>query len=240
MEEIKTETLHPYKERMEQLQKELEKRAEQLRQEKRPLIVVFEGQDAAGKSGCIRRLTRKLDNRQYRVVSVAKPTEEESRYHYLHRFWRALPPRGDIVFFDRSWYGRVLVERVEGFCSQEEWRRAYDEINAFEKMLWDDGAILVKFWLDVSEEEQLRRFRDRMETPEKRHKLTDEDWRNRSRRPAYEEAKEDMLRRTSPQYAPWTVIPADSKKRARIAAAETILSATEHSPEGVYCTTLDV
>ncbi len=240
MSDVKTEQVHNYKERMECLQIELEERAQKLRQEKRPLIVVFEGQDAAGKSGCIRRLTRKLDTRQFRVISIAKPTEEEYRYHYLHRFWQALPPRGNIAFFDRSWYGRVLVERIEGFCTEAEWQRAYEEINAFEKMLWEDGAILVKFWLDVSEEEQLRRFRRRMETPEKRHKITDEDWRNRSRRPAYEEAKEEMLRRTSTPYAPWTVIPADSKKNTRIAAAEAILSQTEHTAKAAYSCTLDV
>lgn len=218
-----------YKERMRELQKMLEEEAEELDKAKRSLIVVFEGLDASGKSGCIRRLTRELDTKQYRVIPVIKPTQEEYKYHYLRRFWTALPAYGKIAFFDRSWYGRVLVERIEGFCHEIEWRRAYREINEFEQLLHDDGAILVKFWLEVSEEEQLRRFKSRIGTPEKSHKITEEDWRNRSKRPEYDTARDDMLRLTSTPIAPWHVIPSDDKKSARIRTAEVILETLESS-----------
>ena len=212
-----------YHERMKELQRELEGCAELLAKKKTPLIVVFEGLDASGKSGCIRRLTRELDPKQYRVVPTSAPTEEEKRYHYLHRFWKNLPPAGNITFFDRSWYGRVLVERVEGFCSEEEWRRAYREINEFERLLADGGALIMKFWLEVSEEEQLVRFRKRMENPEKAHKITDEDWRNRAKREEYDRARDDMFRLTDTEYAKWKNIPADDKKPARLSVAEEII-----------------
>jgi len=212
-----------YKTRIKELQKEMEKAAEKLKSAEAPLIVVFEGLDASGKSGCIRRLTRELDTKQYRVIPISAPTDEEKRYHYLYRFWKNLPMRGNIAFFDRSWYGRVLVERVEGFCSNAEWQRAYREINEFEKLLADDGTLIIKFWLEVSEDEQLRRFRARMENLEKAHKITDEDWRNRSRREEYETARDEMLRHTDKPYAPWKVIPANDKKLARIAVAEEII-----------------
>lgn len=218
-----------YKERLRDLQKQLEEAAEELAKEKRALIIVFEGLDASGKSGCIRRLTRELDTKQVRVIPTAKPTQEEYKYHYLRRFWTALPAYGKIGIFDRSWYGRVLVERIEGFCCENEWRRAYREINEFEQLLHDDGAILVKFWLDVSEEEQLRRFQARIRTPEKSHKITEEDWRNRSKRPEYDTARDDMLRLTSTPIAPWHVIPSDDKKSARIRTAEVILETLENS-----------
>lgn len=212
-----------YKSRMKQLQKELERAAEKLKKDNRALIVVFEGLDASGKSGCIRRLTRELDTKQYKVIPIAAPSDEERRYHYLHRFWRSLPPRGNIAFFDRSWYGRVLVERVEGFCSESEWRRAYREINEFEKLLADDGNLILKFWLEVSEDEQLKRFNERTVNPEKAHKITDEDWRNRAKRREYEAARDDMLRYTDTEAAQWKVIPADEKKLARTAVAEEII-----------------
>lgn len=218
-----------YKKRLRELQKMTEDMAERLKNAKRSLIIVFEGLDASGKSGCIRRLTRNLDTKQYRVIPTAKPTAEEYKYHYLRRFWKALPKYGDIAIFDRSWYGRVLVERIEGFAAEDEWRRAYREINDFEKQLTDDGAIVVKFWFDVSEEEQLRRFQSRMNNPEKSHKITEEDWRNRSKRPEYDEARDDMLRLTSTLNAPWHVIPSDDKKSARIEAAEVILETVESS-----------
>ncbi len=216
-------TATDYKVRMKELQCELERSAQKLKESKAPLIVVFEGLDASGKSGCIRRLTRELDTKQYRVIPISAPTDEERQYHYLHRFWKNLPPKGNMAFFDRSWYGRVLVERVEGFCSDGEWQRAYREINEFEKQLTDDGALMIKFWLEVSEAEQLKRFRARMENPEKAHKITDEDWRNRSKRDDYERARDEMLRYTDTPYAPWKVIPADEKKLARIAVAEEII-----------------
>ena len=216
-----------YKEKLDTLQKMLEEKAENLAKSKRSLITVFEGYDASGKSGCIRRMTRRLDSRQYSVIPVSKPSEEEAGYHYLRRFWTTLPRRGKIVFYDRSWYGRVLVERIEGFCSECEWKRAYREINEFERMLRDDGAIIVKIWLDVSEEEQLRRFHARLEDPTKSHKITEEDWRNRAKRPEYDIARDEMMELTSTAAAPWNMIDADDKKYARLTSAGIILGTLE-------------
>lgn len=217
----------PYKDKMVIMQKMLEEQAEKLAKSKRALITVFEGHDASGKSGCIRRLTRRLDAKQYSVVPISKPSEEEAKYHYLKRFWTTLPQRGKIVFYDRSWYGRVLVERIEGFCTECEWKRAYREINEFERMLRDDGSIIVKIWLDVSEEEQLRRFHARLEDPAKSHKITDEDWRNRSKRPEYDLARDEMMELTSTAAAPWNLIEADDKKYARLTSAGIILDILE-------------
>jgi len=214
--------------RINELQLQMKKAAEHIDNEKRALIIVFEGLDAAGKSGCIKRITKKLDSRQYRVIPISRPTEEEYRYHYLHRFWNTLPPYGHIAIYDRSWYGRVLVERIEGFATRNEWNRAYQEINSFEQTLIDDGAVIVKLWLNISEEEQFRRFMARKNNPEKAHKLTDEDWRNREKRAQYDEAAADMIRFTSTAYAPWTVINSDSKPEARIKVLETIISAVEY------------
>lgn len=187
----------------------------------RSVIFVFEGWDAAGKGGAIRRLTSAIDPRDYRVVSVAKPTPEEKHAHYLWRFWRDVPRDGRAAIFDRSWYGRVLVERIEGFCRADEWHRAFAEINAFEAELTAHGTIVVKFWLHISHAEQLRRFRERESTPHKRHKLNDEDWRNRRQRPAYEIAVGDMLALTHRPAAPWHLIPADDKRFARIEVLST-------------------
>lgn len=198
--------------------------AELLQETGRSLVIVFEGLDASGKSGCIKRLTRELDMKQYRVHPVSKPTAEEYAHHYLRRFWRDLPAAGEIAVFDRSWYGRVLVERIEELCRPEEWRRAYGEINQFEKQLFDGGTILVKLWLEVSEQEQLERFRARMDAPYKAHKLTDEDWRNRAKRFEYDRARDEMLCRTDTGYAPWHVISADDKKSARIAVMESVMT----------------
>lgn len=213
-----------YKKRMTELQGMMAAVASRLKEGGRSMIIVAEGLDASGKSGCIRRLTRELDAKQFKVVPISKPTDEEYKYHYLRRFWLALPEYGNIVFFDRSWYGRVLVERIEGFATHEEWARAYREINAFEKMLTDDGAILLKLWFEVSAQEQLKRFKARMNTPGKEHKITEEDWRNRAKREHYDTAKDDMIRLTNTAYAPWCVIPADQKKAARIRAAEEIIT----------------
>ena len=188
---------------------------------RRAVVFVFEGWDAAGKGGAIRRLTSAIDPRDYRVIPVAKPTPEEKHAHYLWRFWRDVPRDGRAALFDRSWYGRVLVERIEGFCRPDEWRRAYDEINDFETQLTEHGIIVIKFWLHVSHAEQLRRFRERAATPHKRHKLNDEDWRNRRQRAAYEIAVGDMLALTSPPVAPWHLIPADDKRFARIEVLST-------------------
>ena len=182
----------------------------------RSVVFVFEGWDAAGKGGAIRRLTSAIDPRDYSVISVAKPTPEEKQAHYLWRFWRQIPPNGRMTVFDRSWYGRVLVERIEGFCRDDDWRRAFKEINDFERELTEHGVIVVKYWLHVSHEEQLRRFREREATPHKRHKMNAEDWRNRRKREAYEIAVGDMLALTDRPLAPWHVIPADNKRYARL------------------------
>jgi polyphosphate kinase 2 (PPK2 family) len=181
-----------------------------------PLVVVFEGWDASGKGGAIKRLVAPLDPRHVRVSQFAAPTADEKRHHFLGRFWPALPGWGGMTVFDRSWYGRVLVERVEDFAAEEEWRRGYEEINSFEKSLADEGSIIVKFWLHVSSDEQLKRFEARAKDPLKSWKLTDEDWRNREKLPQYAEAVEEMLERTDRPCARWRVIPAESKRFARV------------------------
>ncbi|WP_305786572.1 polyphosphate kinase 2 family protein [Symbioplanes lichenis] len=192
-----------------------------------PLCVVFEGWDASGKGGAIKRLTAPIDPRHVRVSQFAAPTYDEKRHHFLWRFWPKLPGWGGMAVFDRSWYGRVLVERVEGFATEEQWRRAYDEIVEFERTLTAEGMIMVKFWLDVSPEEQLRRFEDRAADPLRAWKLTDEDWRNRDKRPAYEKAVKEMLGRTNHKNAPWHVIPGDDKHYARLAVVEAVCEAIE-------------
>ena len=189
---------------------------------KRSLILVFEGVDAAGKGGAIRRVTGALDARQYVTVPVAAPTEEERAFPYLWRFWRNVPRYGGITIFDRSWYGRVLVERVEGYCSVYDWMRAYDEINQFEEQLTRGDAVVVKFWLQISKAEQLRRFKARERSPFKRFKITADDWRNRKKWNAYEQAVCDMIDRTSTEIAPWTLIEAEDKYYARIKVLKTI------------------
>jgi polyphosphate kinase 2 (PPK2 family) len=191
------------------------------RVERRRGIIAVEGWDASGKGGAIQRLTERLDPRWVQVWPIGKPSPEEQGRHFLWRFWQRLPPPGNIAIFDRTWYGRVLVERVEALARPKEWRRAYDEINAFEKMLADDGVQLVKLFLHVSADEQLRRFRERVTTPTKRWKMTAEDIRNRARRRDYLAALDDMFALTSTEVAPWYVVPADYKWFARIAVAET-------------------
>lgn len=186
------------------------------REAQRSIVIVFEGWDAAGKGGAIRRLTSAIDARDYRVIPVAKPTDEEKSHHYLWRFWRHIPPDGMVTIYDRSWYGRVLVERLEGFATEAEWRRAYQEICDFESQLAEHGAIVVKFWLQISKDEQLRRFREREKTPYKRHKITEEDWRNRGKWEAYEVAVGDMLALTDHSAAPWHLIAANNKRYARL------------------------
>jgi polyphosphate kinase 2 (PPK2 family) len=179
-------------------------------------VVVFEGWDAAGKGGTIRRMAWALDPRGFKVWPIAAPRPYHQERHYLYRFWERLPPNGGISVFDRSWYGRVLVERVEGLTAEPDWRRAYDEINEFERLLIDDGTRVIKLFLHITPEEQLRRFEDRLRDPMKRWKLTYEDFRNRGNWQDYEAATEDMVRRTSTDAAPWHVVPANDKKRARI------------------------
>jgi polyphosphate kinase 2 (PPK2 family) len=187
------------------------------------VVIVFEGMDAAGKGGAIRRLTGRLDPRGYRVHPIGPPTHEELSRHYLWRFFRRMPARGGITIFDRSWYGRVLVERVESLATQEQWRRAYEEIRAFERMHVDDGTVLIKFWLHVSREEQLRRFRDRETDPFAEYKLTPDDWRNRRRSRHYVDAAEEMLRETHAPNAPWVLVPGDDKEFARIRVIEEVV-----------------
>jgi polyphosphate kinase 2 (PPK2 family) len=174
------------------------------------LAVVFEGWDASGKGGALKRLVEPLDPRHVRVAQFSAPTDTEKRHHFLWRFWPALPGLGGMSVFDRSWYGRVLVERVEGFASEAAWQRAYEEIRDFEHSLVAEGMVLVKMWLHISDEEQLRRFKARAEDPLKAWKLTAEDWRNREKRPRYEQAVEDMVRETSTGFAPWTLVEAES------------------------------
>jgi polyphosphate kinase 2 (PPK2 family) len=193
-----------------------------------PVCVIFEGEDASGKGGAIKRLVAQLDPRHVRVKQFAAPTHDEKRHHFLWRFWPALPGWGGMAVFDRSWYGRVLVERVEALATREQWLRAYEEINGFEQTLTDEGMILIKFWLHISDEEQLKRFKSREKDELKSWKLTDDDWRNRGRREEYAEAVEDMVARTSTEpHAVWHLIPADSKRYARVAVIETVISEIE-------------
>jgi polyphosphate kinase 2 (PPK2 family) len=202
--------------------------------QQRPVILVYEGWDAGGKGGNIKRVTEKLDPRGYVVHAISAPKGDDKTHHYLWRFWRRLPEKGQIAIFDRTWYGRVMVERIEGFCTEEEWKRAYREINRFERQLVDFGTILFKFWIHISEEEQLRRFEARKATPHKSWKLTDEDWRNRERWDDYESAVSDMLRKTSTLTAPWTIVEGDCKWHARIKVLQTLVdglsSALKYDP----------
>jgi polyphosphate kinase 2 (PPK2 family) len=210
-----------YKKQLEPLQNQLHLLAYQVYVQKRPVVMVFEGWDAAGKGGAIKRLTERLDPRGYVVHPIAAPHGDDKERHYLYRFWRRLPEAGQIAIFDRSWYGRVLVERVEGFCTEAAWQRAYSEINEFERQLADFGAILFKFWVHISQAEQLKRFKEREGSGYKSWKLTDEDWRNRGKWEDYERATEDMLLKTSTTNAPWTVVEANDKLHARIKVLKT-------------------
>jgi polyphosphate kinase 2 (PPK2 family) len=196
--------------------------------QQRPVILVLEGWDAAGKGGVIKRVTEKLDPRGYVVHPIAAPSGEDKTHHYLWRFWRRLPERGQIAIFDRSWYGRVMVERIEGFATEEEWRRAFREINQFERQLVDFGTILCKFWMQISRDEQLRRFEARKDTAYKAWKLTDEDWRNRKKWDRYEAAVDEMLRRTSTLTAPWTVVESNCKWFARVKVPKTLVDTLSH------------
>lgn len=198
---------------------------------RRSVVFTFEGWDAAGKGGAIRRLTSAIDVRDYRVIPIAKPTDEEKAHHYLWRFWRHIPRNGQVTIFDRSWYGRVLVERLEGFARPDEWKRAFGEINDFEEQLTEHGIILIKFWMHISKEEQLQRFRSRETTAYKQHKIGAEDWRNRRKWEAYEVAVGDMLALTDSTFAPWQIVPANNKRYARLqilkGACKTIEAALE-------------
>jgi polyphosphate kinase 2 (PPK2 family) len=196
------------------------------------VLVVFEGSDAGGKGGAIKRIVEPLDPRHYRVSAFAKPSFDEKRKHFLWRFWLEVPGLGGMALFDRSWYGRVLVERVEGLCTVPDWMRAYDEINQFEEHLTEDGAIVVKFWLQISKAEQLARFKARERTSFKRFKITPEDWRNRRKWGAYERAVCDMVDRTSTEIAPWTLVEAEDKRYARIKVLTTIVDRLKEALQG--------
>ena len=192
-------------------------------------VIVFEGWDAAGKGSCIRRITEAIDPRLYRLIPVAAPTDEERAHHYLWRFWRYLPRAGMLTIFDRSWYGRVLVERVEGFAKPEEWKRAYSEVCDFEDQIGEHGTVLIKFWNHISKEEQLRRFKKREEVAYKRHKITSEDWRNRKKWSAYESSVNEMVAQTSTKRAPWTLVAGNDKKFARIQILKTVCMRLERA-----------
>ena len=202
-----------------------------LHDQKRSMICVFEGPDAAGKGGAIRRLISAMDARNYQVISIAAPTDEERARPYLWRFWRHLPRLGRLTVFDRSWYGRVLVERLEGFCAKADWERAYNEINGFEQQLTDFGYIIRKFWLATTGDEQLRRFKDREVTPYKQYKITEEDWRNRNKWEGYEAAACDMIEKCSTENAPWVLVEANDKNWARIKILKTVEKALKGALE---------
>lgn len=218
---------HAYKEKLAKYQSKLNRLAWEANRKRVSGVWVFEGWDAAGKGSCIRRVIQALDPRLYRVVPVAAPTEEERAHHYLWRFWRAIPRAGSFALFDRSWYGRVLVERVEGFAQDEQWRRAYAEINEFEQQLADHRIVVVKFWIHISKDEQLRRFKARAETPHKQYKITDDDWRNRRKWNLYEEAVNEMVQRTSTETAPWTLVAGNDKRFARVQILKTLCRSLE-------------
>ena len=217
-----------YRKRLKHGQERLRELEYEIYRHRVPVILVFEGWDAAGKGGNIKRVTRNLDPRGYEVVPIAAPHDIEKAHHYLWRFWTEIPKAGHVTIFDRSWYGRVLVERVEGFCSEAEWKRAYREINEMEQHLAHAGTVLLKFWLHIDPAEQLRRFRERERLTHKQWKITAEDWRNREKWGAYHAAVDEMLFRTSTPDAPWSVIESNCKRHARIKVLETIIEALEH------------
>ena len=212
-----------YKKELKQLQKELGKLHNKLYRKRIPVIITYEGWDAAGKGGNIKRITEALDPRGYEVQPIASPEPHEKARHYLWRFWTRLPKSGHIAIFDRTWYGRVMVERLEGFCSDNDWQRAYNEINEFEKELKDWGAVIIKFWVQIDKDTQLERFQERQNNPEKQWKITDEDWRNREKWDEYEVAVDEMLQKTNTEYAPWHILESVDKKYARIKALKIVI-----------------
>lgn len=216
-----------YKEELDRLQKHLKELHNRLYRKKVPVVIVYEGWDAAGKGGNIKRITEALDPRGFEVHPIASPEPHEKARHYLWRFWTRLPKTGHIAIFDRSWYGRVMVERLEGFCSENDWKRAYNEMNEFEKELHDWGAVIIKFWVQIDKDTQLERFTLRQNTPEKQWKITDEDWRNREKWDAYEMAVNEMIQKTSTTYAPWHILESVDKKYARIKALKIIIEELE-------------
>lgn len=216
-----------YKKELKNLQSKLSELHNRLYRRKIPVVIAYEGWDAAGKGGNIKRITEALDPRGFEVHPIASPLPNEKARHYLWRFWNRLPKTGHIAIFDRTWYGRVMVERLEGFCSENEWQRAYNEINEFEKELSDWGAVIIKFWVQIDKDTQLARFKERQNTPEKQWKITDEDWRNREKWDLYETAVNEMLKKTNTTYAPWHVLESNDKKYARIKALKIVIDAIE-------------
>lgn len=214
-----------YKKKLSELQSEIARLHGELYRRRIPMVIGFEGWDAGGKGGAIKRLTETMDPRGYQVNPVSAPNDIEKVHHYLWRFWQHMPKDGHIAVFDRTWYGRVMVERIEGFCSEHEWQRAYQEINDMEKNLHQHGAIVLKFWMQIDKDEQERRFRERMENPEKQWKITDEDWRNREKWELYETAVDEMLVRTSTTYAPWIIVEGNCKYYARIKVLQSVVDA---------------
>ncbi len=216
-----------YKPELKRLQRRLGELHNRLYRKKVPVIIAYEGWDAAGKGGNIKRLTEALDPRGYEVHPIASPEPHEKARHYLWRFWNRMPKTGHIAIFDRTWYGRVMVERLEGFCSENDWMRAYNEMNEFEKELHDWGAVIIKFWVQIDKDTQLQRFTERQNTPEKQWKITDEDWRNREKWDQYEEAINEMIQKTSTEYAPWYILESVDKKYARIKALQIVVEQLE-------------
>ena len=223
----KSLTEEEYKTRLKKLQKRLAELHSELYRLRIPVVIGFEGWDAGGKGGAIKRLTSNLDPRGYRVNPTAAPNDIEKVHHYLWRFWNSVPKAGHIAIFDRTWYGRVMVERIEGYCSEAEWRRAYQEINEMESHMANAGAVVLKFWLHIDKDEQERRFKERQANPAKQWKITDEDWRNREKWDQYEEAVNEMLIRTSTTYAPWIVVEGNDKRYARVKVLQTVVDALE-------------
>ena len=220
-------TKEEYKKQLSELQKKLALLHSEIYRRRIPVIIAFEGWDAGGKGGAIKRLTSNLDPRGYAVHPTASPNDIERVHHYLWRFWNNVPKAGHIAIFDRTWYGRVMVERIEGFCSKDEWSRAYNEINQMEEHMVNAGSVVLKFWMQIDKDEQARRFKERQDIPEKQWKITDEDWRNREKWDSYEAAVDEMLVRTSTTYAPWVVVEANDKYYARIKVMETVAKAME-------------
>ena len=216
-----------YKSELKRLQERLNALHNRLYRKRVPVIICYEGWDAAGKGGNIKRITGALDPRGFEVHPIASPEPHEKARHYLWRFWKRLPKTGHIAIFDRTWYGRVMVERLEGFCSENDWRRAYNEINEFEKELYQWGAVIIKFWVHIDKDTQLARFTERQNTPEKQWKITDEDWRNREKWDLYEDAVNEMLKKTSTTYAPWHILQSVDKKYARIQALKIVVEELE-------------
>ena len=223
----KTISEEDYKKELKQLRQRLGELHNRLYRKKVPVIIAYEGWDAAGKGGNIKRITSALDPRGYEVHPIASPEPHEKARHYLWRFWTRLPKTGHIAIFDRTWYGRVMVERLEGFCSENDWKRAYHEINEFEKELHDWGAVIIKFWVQIDKDTQLERFTERQNTPEKQWKITEEDWRNRDKWDQYEQAVNEMIAKTSTTYAPWHILESVDKKYARIKAMKIVVEELE-------------